>query len=72
MQSVEEVKDINSSIDVEYEDVSKIERIAELYSECEENLSEDDKNNYNRIINAKESASYDKLIEFLKSKSVKQ
>lgn len=72
MQSVEEVKDINSSIDVEYEDVSKIERIAELYSECEENLSEDDKINYNRIINAKESASYDKLIEFLKSKSGKQ
>jgi len=53
-------------------EIDKLSLLSSLYSECEENLSEDDKNNYNRIINAKESASYDKLIEFLKSKSIKQ
>lgn len=71
MQSVEEVKDVVSTIDTEFEDVSRLEELNVLYSEVEENLSEDEKINAKRILNEKESTSYDKLETFLKSKKTK-
>lgn len=68
MQTVDEVKDVVSTIDVEFEDETKISELKELFSKVEENLSEDEKAFCNRIINTKEQSSYDKLETFLKSK----
>jgi hypothetical protein len=68
MQSVEEVKDVVSTIDVEYEEQTKIERIQELFLEVEHNLSEEEKNHVTRVVNTKEGNSYDKAIKFLESK----
>lgn len=68
MQSVEEVKDVVSTIDSDFEDVSKIELLKELFSKVEETLTEQEKTNVKRIIDVKESTSYEKLEKFLKSK----
>ncbi len=68
MQSVEEVKDVVSTIDSDFEDVSKIEFLKELFSKVEETLTEDEKVNVKRIIEVKESTSYEKVEKFLKSK----
>ena len=68
MQTVEEVRDVVSTIDVDYEDTSKIELLTELFNQAEENLSEEEKSFSKRIIEAKEATSYDKLETFLKSK----
>lgn len=68
MQSVEEIKDVVGTIDTDFEDVSKLELLTDLFNQVEESLSEDQKNHARRIIEAKESTSYDKLEKFLKSK----
>lgn len=68
MQSVEEVKDVVSTIDSDFEDVSKIEFLKELFSKVEETLTEDEKANVKRIIEVNELSSYPKLEKFLKSK----
>jgi len=68
MQTVDEVKDVVSTIDVEYEDTTKIDLLNELYNKAEENLSEEEKSFSKRIIDTKEATSYDKLEMFLKSK----
>lgn len=68
MQTVDEVKDVVSTIDVEYEDTTKIDLLNELYNKSEENLSEEEKSFSKRIIDTKEATSYDKLETFLKSK----
>lgn len=68
MQSVDEVKDVMGTIDTEFEDVSKIELLKDLFSKVEETLTEDEKNSSKRIIDSKESSSYDKLEKFLNSK----
>jgi hypothetical protein len=68
MQTVDEVKDVVSTIDVEFEDTTKIELLNELYNKSEENLSEEEKSFSKRIIDTKEVTSYDKLETFLKSK----
>lgn len=68
MQTVDEVKDVVSTIDVDYEDTTKIDGIKELFNKVEENLSEEEKTFSKRIIDEKEVTSYDKLETFLKSK----
>lgn len=68
MQSVEEVKDVHSTIDTDYEDVTKIEEITELLSKVEEQLSEEEKSFVSRITKNKEKNSYQKVIDFLTSK----
>lgn len=68
MQTVDEVNDVVSTIDVDYEDTTKIDLLNELYNKAEENLSEEEKSFSKRIIDTKESTSYDKLEMFLKSK----
>lgn len=68
MQTVDEVKDVVSTIDVDYEDTTKIELLTELFYKAEENLSEEEKSFSKRIIDTKEATSYDKLETFLKSK----
>jgi hypothetical protein len=68
MQTVDEVKDVVSTIDVEYEDTTKIDLLNELFNKAEENLSEEEKSFSKRIIDTKEATSYDKLEMFLKSK----
>jgi hypothetical protein len=68
MQTVDEVKDVVSTIDVEYEDTTKIDLLTELFNKAEENLSEEEKSFSKRIIDTKEATSYDKLETFLKSK----
>lgn len=68
MQTVDEIKDVVSTIDVEYEDTTKIDLLNELYNKAEENLSEEEKIFSKRIIDTKEATSYDKLEMFLKSK----
>jgi len=68
MQTVDEVKDVVSTIDVEYEDTTKIDLLTELFNKSEENLSEEEKSFSKRIIDTKEATSYDKLETFLKSK----
>jgi hypothetical protein len=68
MQSVEEVKDVFSTIDTEFEDVTSIEKINELLSNCKDDLEQDVIDSIQRIIDNKEKASYDKTIKFLTSK----
>lgn len=68
MQSVEEVKDVVSTIDVDFEDETKILQIKELLTEVESLLSEKEIIHINRVINEKEESNYDKVIDFLKSK----
>jgi len=68
MQTVDEVKDVVSTIDTDFEDVSRLEELNSLYTEVEEILTEDDKINSKRILDKKEVSSYDKLETFLKSK----
>ena len=68
MQTVDEVKDVVSTIDVDYEDTTKIELLTELFTKAEENLTEEEKTFSKRIIDTKEATSYDKLETFLNSK----
>ncbi|ASD51629.1 hypothetical protein [Flavobacterium phage V157] len=68
MQSVDEVKDVVGTIDVDYEDETRISELRDLFNKVEENLSESEKSHAKRIIDTKESTSYDKLEKFLKSK----
>lgn len=68
MQSVEEVKDVVSTIDSEYEDLTKIEAIQTLLIEVEDRLTEDEKNHVQRVISNREVNSYDKAIKFLELK----
>lgn len=68
MQSVEEVKDVFSTIDTEFEDVTSIEKINELLANCKDLLEQDIIDSVQRIIDNKEKASYDKTIKFLTSK----
>ena len=68
MQTVDEVKDFVSTIDVDYEDTSRIELLRDLFNQVQENLSEEEKSNAKRIIDAKEVNSFDKLEKFLKFK----
>lgn len=68
MQTVDEVKDVISTIDVDYEDTSKIELLSNLFNQVEDNLSENEKTSAKRIINEKEAVNYDKLEKLLKSK----
>ena len=68
MQSVEEVKDVVSTIDVEFEDETKIVFLRELFEEVKEKLTEEEKTNAQRVIDNKEVNSYEKLEKFLKAK----
>lgn len=68
MQTVDEVKDVVSTIDVDYEDTSRIELLSDLFNQVQENLSEEEKSSAKRIIDTKEVNSFDKLEKFLKSK----
>lgn len=70
MQSADEVKDVVGTIDVEYEDETRISELRDLFNQVEENLSESEKSHAKRIIDTKESTSYDKLEKFLKSKII--
>lgn len=66
MQTVDEVKDVVSTIDADYEDVTKTDKINELMKLVE--LTEEEKESINRIVKEKESASYEKAIKYLTSK----
>lgn len=68
MQSVEEVKDVVSMIDIESEDVTAIELLKALLLEVSSKLSENEIIDANRIIDKKESSNYEKLTDFLNSK----
>jgi hypothetical protein len=68
MQSIDEVVDVVSTIDTEYEDISKIEIISELLSEVEHVLTEKELSHVRRVIDNKEANSYDKAISFLEDK----
>ena len=61
MHSVEEIHDFVVVKDAETE----LERLQELYFEKEEQLSEDDKIHFDRVIQNKETASYGKAIKAL-------
>lgn len=68
MQSVEEVKDVVSTIDIESEDVTSLELLKALLVEVKSELSENELLDANRIIDNKETLSYEKLTNFLNSK----
>lgn len=68
MQSVEEVKDVVSTIDIESEDVTALELLKVLLVEVKSELSENELADANRIIDNKETSSYEKLTNFLNSK----
>ena len=69
MQSVDEVKDVVGTIDVDYIDETKTIELTELLNKVENKLSEGEKQQAKRIIDTKEKSSYGKLEVFLKSKS---
>ena len=68
MQSVEEVKDVVSTIDTEFEDVSKFESLSEFFEKLKSNLTDEESQQIESIIKKKVVADYDKAITFLKSK----
>ena len=70
MQSVEEVKDVVSTIDAEFEDVSKFESLSELFEKVKSKLTDEESQQIGSIIKNKVVADYDKAITFLKSKQV--
>lgn len=63
MQSVEEVKDVFTTIDTDYEDVSKQEKIIELFEEKKSLITkESDLDFIEKVIKEKDSKNYDKVI----------
>jgi hypothetical protein len=62
MQSVEEVKDVFSTIDTDYEDVSKHEKVVELFKELEDKIDGSTAMFIQSVIDNKKSAEYDKVI----------
>lgn len=62
MQSVEEVKDVLSTIDADYEDVTKYENLVELFEEKKELISENDLSYIQKVIEEKDKTNYDKVI----------
>lgn len=62
MQSVEEIKDVNSTIDTEFEDVSKHEKLVELFESKKTLISENDLGFIETVISDKNSKEYDKIM----------
>ena len=62
MQSVEEVKDVLSTIDADYEDVSKYEKVVELFESKKPLVSESDFDFIAGVIKLKDKSNYDKVI----------
>lgn len=62
MQSVEEVKDVFSTIDTDYEDVSKFEKVVELFAEKKNLIQSTDLEFIEKVISDKDSKNYDKAI----------
>lgn len=68
MQAVDEVVDVVSTIDAEYEDVSNIEMLTELLSEVEHILTDKEISHVRRVIDNREVNSYGKAKSFLEGK----
>jgi len=62
MQSVEEIKDVHSTIDTEFEDVSKHEKLVELFESKKSLISENDLGFIETVISDKNSKEYDKIM----------
>lgn len=62
MQSVEEIKDVHSTIDADYEDVSKHEKLVELFESKKSLVSESDLAFIETTIAEKNTKDYDKII----------
>jgi hypothetical protein len=62
MQSVEEVKDVFSTIDTEYEDVSKLEKVVELFERKKELIPESELPFFQSVIDNKKTSEFDKVI----------
>jgi hypothetical protein len=72
MQSVEEIKDVFTTIDTEFEDVSKFERLTELFELKKPFLTEDNCLEIQLIIDEKMVKDYDKTIYNLNKVSNEQ
>jgi len=66
MQTVDEVKDVVSTIDTDFEDVSKNDEIIKLLDDNIDLLSEEDILHIQLVIDTKDSKNYDKVIYQLK------
>jgi hypothetical protein len=66
MQTVDEVKDVFSTIDTEFEDVSKHEKLVELFESKKALISENDLAFIEAVISEKNAKEYDKIIYQLK------
>jgi len=62
MQSVEEIKDVHSTIDTDFEDVSKLENLIELYASKKELVLKEDVEFIEKVISESDSKNYDKVI----------
>lgn len=62
MQSVDEVKDVHGTIDTDFEDVSKLENLIELYNSKKEFLLTGDIDFIEKVISESDSKNYDKVI----------
>lgn len=62
MQSVEEVKDVFSTIDTEFEDITKYEKLVELLELKKELISIEDLEFIENVIQNKDSKNYDKAL----------
>lgn len=65
MQSVEEVSDVLGTIDAEYVDVTKEEKLKELFNEKESQIPSDQHPFVKSIIDEKKTKEYDKAINYL-------
>lgn len=68
MQSVEEIKDISGTIDTDFVDEGKEQKINELLVLTFDTISEDEKIHIDRILKDKDKNSYDKVINLLTSR----
>lgn len=62
MQTVDEVKDVVSTIDTDFEDVTKLEDLISLFNEVDSKLALESKMFIQKVIDDKDSKNYDKVI----------
>lgn len=68
MQSVEELKDVGTTIDAEFEDVTKLNEITDLLEKHKSLLTQPEIKRVEEILKNKESSSYEKAILTINSK----
>lgn len=62
MQTAEEVKDVFNTVDAEFEDITKLEKVKELFEEKKNKVQPEDREFIQKVIDDKDAKNYDKVI----------